>query len=668
VTSLTTIMDVRQVEDNLEIGPLVDGASIPDTPQGLESLKRYALGKEMYRGRIVSEDGKATLIVCQLQEQADKTVAAAGIKDIVAKAALPEKVFYAGLPFQLLEINGIVRTDLVRLVPFAAVLILLALFFSFRSARGVVLPLLCTVMSGVWALGIMTALGVSFSLLTNIIPVVLLAVGNAYGIHVISRFEEDALKSPAPLKEVASSSLPKVIVPVLLAAVTTIAGFISFIFGSYLTMIRQFGIFSSLGIFFALVLALTFVPAVLSFLKPRMPRKERAASGPAAWKDLWILKVLRGAALNHSGWVLGVGAVLFIVAAVGLPFMRREVDILSYFKRTTDICKAEEVMKRQFGGSIPLQILVQGDLKDPRVLREMKDFETYLKGLTLLRNVNSIVDLVEEMSFLIDGRRAIPSSSGEVSNLWFLMEGGQGMSQLVNDDATEGIIQATVANQNSRETAALVKALRSYIDGHESPDVRFQFAGIVSVYNTLDKTLLTSQISSLAISLVLIYLCNVLLLGSFVGGLLGMMPIAFTLVALLGSMGLFGIPLDIATVLIGSISMGIGIDYSIHFMNRFRLEYALTGDRTKALSTTVTTTGRAILVNVVTVALGFLTLAFGSFIPLQRFGILIAITMLSSGMGALLLLPALMQVSPGFAFRNLAGHIEAPARRERRET
>jgi predicted RND superfamily exporter protein len=155
------------------------------------------------------------------------------------------------------------------------------------------------------------------------------------------------------------------------------------------------------------------------------------------------------------------------------------------------------------------------------------------------------------------------------------------------------------------------------------------------------------------------FACNLLLLGSVSGALIGLVPIIFTLFVLFGLMGATGIPLDIATVLIGSISLGMGVDYSIHFLSRYRRELANGRPRDEALVETLRTTGRAITINVVTVSVGFVALVFGGLIPLQRFGLLIPVTMISSGLAALTLLPAIMFLVPAGATRRAVQRVRA---------
>jgi hypothetical protein len=164
--------------------------------------------------------------------------------------------------------------------------------------------------------------------------------------------------------------------------------------------------------------------------------------------------------------------------------------------------------------------------------------------------------------------------------------------------------------------------------------------GMALIYSHLDKSLLDSQVQSFAIALVFIFLLLSFQLRSLTGGLLGLIPIVLTVVLVFGIMGFTGIPLDVATVLVASIALGIGIDYSIHFSIRFKSYYHGPSTARQAMDDTLRTTGKAIIINVLAVTMGFITTCFAELVPLQRFGLLVAITMIGSGLGALTLLPA----------------------------
>jgi predicted RND superfamily exporter protein len=642
VTSLINIIDIKKGDEGIEVGQLIDEYNLPQTDAELQKLKYYVLSREMYQGHIVSDDAKTTLIICRLQSNIDQIKTVRKIKSVAQSINFNGKIYYAGVPFQVMEINDIIRSDLLILIPIVCLLIAGFLFFSFRSAMGVIIPMLSVLISIILTLGVMSILKIPLTIISNIIPVILVTCGSAYSIHILSKFYEDRFSGIDKLAQ-AQKSLKDVGIPVLLAAVTTIAGFISFVFGSYLTMIKQFGIFSAIGILFALIVSVTFVPALLTVFpdpkvkiqKPNDNTKEKPTRiGFTARLTQLILK-------NRIAIIVST-IIIVVLAIIGIPRIKRETDMLDYFRAKSSIRMTEQIMKNKFGGSVPLQILVQGDIQDPKVLNEMKKLEDFLTTHPEVHNPQSIADLIEEMSYVIGEGKIVPESREKVTNLWFLLDGEEIMTQFVNQDKSEAVIQAMVAGFATKHGKELLKNIQQYIGRVDTTTCKFFMTGSPLIYNHLDKSILISQIESLVIAIVLVYICLAVLLHSAIGGLIGLVPITFTLFVIFGFMGFTGMPLDVATVLVGSVSIGVGIDYSIHFVSRFRKEIKQGRNKFDALEETLKTTGKAILINVLTVTIGFLVLMLAKLIPLQRFGILVAITMISSGLGAITILPIII--------------------------
>jgi predicted RND superfamily exporter protein len=635
VISITNVVDIKEDEYGMEISKLIDEYDIPQTQEELSQLKAYTLSKDMYRGRLVSQDATATLMICLLREGVDKIATVKELRGIVSQEKIEEQVYFGGYPFLMLDISDAILDDLKVLVPLVSLIIILTLYFSFRTARGVIVPLLSVVVSIIWTLGIMGLFKVPLTLVSDVIPVILMAVGSAYGIHVISKFNE----VPGTDREY-KVALREVAGPVSLAAITTVGGFLSFVFNSYLTMIRDFGIFSSLGIILALLVSLTLVPAVLSLL----PQKGEGTLGGE--RKGFIDRLVDGLCkwvILRKNLIIALSLIIVVLSILGMPKITRNVDILDYFRSGTKVRSAEEILKDKFGGSTLLQILVKGDIQDPNVLKKMKELEDYLVSRGDINNVQSIVGLIEEMSYALGEGRAIPDSREKVGNLWFLLEGEETMEQMVTSNRDEALIQATISSGlNTERIHELVNGIEEKIDGLTGPDVSFIQTGMPTIHRDLDVSIMLSQVQSIVITLSFVFICLLFLFRSVTGGIVGLIPITFTLLVIYGVMGHFGIPQDIATVLVGSISMGIGIDYSIHFVNRFIKESKGAKNSAEAVERTIKTTGKAITINVLTVTTGFLVLGLASLVPLQRFGLLVALTMLSSGFSAMTLLPAIL--------------------------
>ncbi len=841
VTSLTDILDIRGVAGGLEVGRLIDKNNIPRNPDELKRIREYTLSKDMYNGRIVSPDGRITIIIARIQQKADKQAVAQEIQRIARQEARGYRLYFSGLPMQMIEINNIILRDMFRLVPVVVLVLVLVLYFSFRTIRGVVLPLVTVLISTTWAMGLMVMAGVELSIISNIMPVVLIAVGSAYGIHMIARYKEEVLHCQEMARCI-RDALAEVGVPIILAGLTTLIGFFSFV-GSYLTSVTHFGIFTGIGVLFALLVSITFLPAVLSYLKP--PRVKRSREGEESHFVVHLMDRLASFVLQREKLIVGSSVVIILFAVIGLPRLHREVNMLEYFPKDTDIRIAEDMMEKNFGGSYQVQIVVKGDLKNPFVLKEMRRLEKYLRNVPDVSKPQSVADLICEMNRVMNGHYTIPDTREGVANLWFFIESEPVMEQFVNADATEGIIQASQASWDTGEilravnrinailhrqmdtTLVAVSAappLRDFLTtriveailqdarfrGKELPDslqlhntvsalwtveqvsfsrqtldslhhrlreffadeseveieserrmeqvvratvrelsrgtlppekvlenilhrfvprsplnddqaiaetayslqvilrefylqekirqatervlalfpetlrnnpdfrddvrddlwllnehhvavparfarqlglsgdsvsVSYVQTGMPVIFTRLDESLVKSQVQSLAIAFVLVSIILMVQLRSVTGGLLAVSPIALTVLLNFALMAYLNVGLDNATMMIASIAIGIGIDYSIHFSNRFKEELHANGDRTRALDVTLRTTGRAILINAASVALGFIVLLFARLVPLRHFGWLTATTMIFSAAGAITFLPAVILLS-----------------------
>ncbi|MBI4646002.1 MAG: MMPL family transporter [Bacteroidia bacterium] len=448
VTSLTNVIDIKNTDGGIEIGKLFDEYKLPDTKQKLDSLKTYLFSKKMYKGTVVSEDGTATLIMFTLLHDADKQAVAREVKNKVVALNLPEKLYFGGLPMMMNDVSDLIMADIIWLLPIVFVLIAFVLLLSFRSAKGIILPLLIAVISVIWTLGIMVLTGFELTMISNDIPIILLAVGSAYTIHVINRinqtFDDDR-------KKAIIKALTYIILPVFLAAITTAIGFVSFIFGSYLTIIRDFGLFTAIGVAFSFLLSITFVPAVVSALSIYKNRKvEKSKPIKKSILSDYILKPLVALLFKHLKYTLTFWSVLILLSIGGMFFIKTSVNMADYFKKDNPTRVSEDVMQKKFGGSMPVFISFKGDMQSPDVLKTMIKTEDYMKQYPDISTAQSIADLIEEMNDVMGEGKKIPDEKVKIEQLWFLLDGQDIMPQLVTDNLDEGIIQSKFASVDSK--------------------------------------------------------------------------------------------------------------------------------------------------------------------------------------------------------------------------
>lgn len=239
VTSLTNILDFGVVGDGFQVNPLINMHKLPDTQQGIDSLRQIVVSNKMYRGNLVSADGSAGIVMFKFSAGSDDGAVVKEVKKAIGKLPLHEKVYYAGGPFVTAMISRLISGDLLFLIPITFLVISIILYLSFHSLQGIVLPMLTAAMAIIWALGSMPLMGLDMSMVSNNIPIILMAVGSAYTIHVLNRINQCREKD---YRKAVREALGHIFIPVSLAALTTMIGFISFIFGAYLKMIRDFGL------------------------------------------------------------------------------------------------------------------------------------------------------------------------------------------------------------------------------------------------------------------------------------------------------------------------------------------------------------------------------------------------------------------------------------------
>ncbi len=638
--SLTNVTEIRGGEEGLQIGKLVDPYDLPDTSSELEDLRKRVYDKGTYTGTMISEDGTATVIIFTLAEGSDVKTVARDIKQKTIALNLPEKIYFSGSPMMATHISDVMIADLKRLIPIAFVLIILILFLGFRSARGVIFPLLTTVIAIVWTIGLMALAGFEMSMISSDIPIILLAVCTAYTIHVMNKINQEREKNwqKATLK-----GLKYIILPVFLVALTTAIGFLSFVFGTYLNMIRDFGIFTALGTLFAFLLSIFFVPAIISLfpstIKTTYTLDDRIKK---SYLSENYLDPLHALLFKHPKYILASWGILLLISLAGIFFIQRSVDVKDYFRKNDPTRQAEEIMAKQFGGSKPIFVRFEGNMQNPDVLKTMIRTEEFMKESPWVNSTQSIADLIAQLNYALGNDRSIPDDQAMIEQLWFMLEGNELLRQFVTEELDKGIIISRFTSPDIKDKKEFGEKMRQFIHANSTPDCNIQITGMPFVDVTMDRSLINGQLKSVTVVVICVIIILSLILRSFWNGLFASIPIVAATLLLFGIMGFTGISLNIATVLVAAVAVGDGIGYSIHVISYFNHARKQGKDVRNALHDTILISGKAIVINVLSVAAGFLVLIFSNFVPLQHFGLLMAISMVGSSQGAMTLLPVIL--------------------------
>lgn len=617
--------------------------SVPETAEEIEAYRARVMSDRNVLGNLIAEDGTAGAILITPTHGVDEPTLVAEIRAICADYEGPEEIFIGGDPVLFATVSETMTRDISHLIPYVLVVLAVVLFLMFRTLRGVALPLLVVFLATLWAIGTMALFDQPMTPFAVIMPVMLLAIGAADGIHILNAYNELAASGIRDRRQLVLRTMKKMAAPVVLTSLTTAGGFLALL-SAFMWPQRSMGAITAVGVLYAMILSLTLVPALLAQL--RVP-KERRRKG-VAFTDSTVSRVLGWWARKVASrrWsVLAVSVLLLVAFAVVIPRVSVETQLTEFLGPGNPVVQAGEVLDEHFGGSHQMGIDIRtgrpNGLKDPALLKEIVALQDYLLSQPQVGQVSSFAKVVMQLNETVHSSDpayyAVPDDPRLVSQL-MLLHGGD-LGNLALRDYSRGEVVARIGDLSSKETEALVLDVQSYLDEHFPDSVETSIVGAVSVYASLIPKLTQSAISSLFISLGAAVFFMILLMRSVGAGLLGALPLVFALVFAYGAMFYAGLALDVATVLLGSIAVGIGIDYSIHFIGRLREERKRQESPEMAYEVTMRTTGKGIAFNAVALTLSFAVLLLSEFRGNASFGWLVMLTMMVSAAGALTVVP-----------------------------
>jgi len=658
VTAPLNAQLIEATQDSLIVGPAAPDEQAPRTEAEIAAYRQRILGDDNYRNLLVSSDGRVAGLYVAYGADADAPAVTRRVVDLVdeTSAALGDEFDLAitGLDYMSLAMSEAMGSDLALLLPIVLAMIVIVLFSSFRSVRGVVLPLLVVALSIVWTFGLTAWLGVPVTVISFVLPILLLAIGIAYGIHILSHANERLLEG-RDRRAAVKAAMAHINAPVLMAGLTTVAGFMA-LTTSFMPVLSQFGFVSAIGVVLAMSLSLVLIPAILSLLPP--PKRQPSGDGGRLGRGLARWGRIVG---THGRWVLLGTLVLIAAFCVGVPRMAVDSSVTAFLGDDNPAVVGMRVMEDHLSGSE--QILIEVDtkrrdgLKDPLVLAEMLDLEAFLDKLGI-RKTTSLTGLVEGLNRKFHGDdeayERIPDDRRLISQLLLLFsfQGGD-LGGLALGDFSAGEIIGIYPNVSAGEQAEIVRSVQAYLNEEFGVEIEgglsAEMVGSTQLSQRMTSQLMMSQLVSLAVAVVIASAVVAMLMRSIVAGLIAIIPLVSTLVVNFGMMGIGGVSLNIATGIIASITIGIGIDYAIHFVSRYRNEIHAGRDRVDAGVETMRTAGKAILFNAVSVIAGFIVLSASSFLGLAQFGQLISLSMAVSAFSALTVIPAIfVQWQPRF--------------------
>ena len=633
-----------------QVGAMIVDATIrriPNTIEKREMLREEIRNNELVYSVLVSEDFRLTSIIATLEPEAIDDEIVIAIEEVLQANPGPEKTYIGGLPYIKANVAMEMAKEFKLLMIIGMGIMLVMLYFFFREIRGVLLPFAVVIMSILFAMGLMPMVGWQMSIITLLLPIMLIAIANDYGIHMMAKYQEyNTQGNNLSIDSMARGIYTSLRSPIILTGITTIAGLLCLL-SHKMVPARQMGVIAAAGIGFALLLSLVFIPAALSIIGKSKPVLSEDPD-----KHTLIDRILRyfGKMVSvHPRKIIAVAVVIVLISGGGIFMLRVDTNLENFFPDKHPVRISSQIINESFGGSQNISILVEGDIFDPEVMRRIDRYELELKKNPAVGNVMSIAGVIREISKALNDKGdpyydRIPDTRNAIAQYMelYLMSGDpDDLERIVDFEFRRAQVMVRI-NDGSNDALKSVLADIQTLTGENDNTTRIGGYGLVAA--DLADLVVQGQIMSLTIALLVVIILLSSLFRSVSAGLLGSIPLALAMIILFGWMGYLGIRLDIATALLSSIMIGVGVDYTIHFLWRYKSERGEGLEPAKAVMKTLTTTGRGISFNAFSVILGFCALPFSVFSPIRYFGFLVMVSIFTCLIGALVIIPSLVLI------------------------
>ncbi|MEA2042927.1 MAG: MMPL family transporter [Bacteroidota bacterium] len=650
VTSLYTADNIIGSELGMDVKRFYK--RVPKSPENLKTLQENVRNNEMVYGRIVSENEKVTVVIAEINDTIFSQEFYNEILELTASFETEDiKVHVAGRPIVEGTLALLNPADMKRMVPIVLLVITLVLFVMLRSVKSTLLTIAVVFFSTLWAFGSMALFNIPIYAVSTMMPVMLIAIGVADGIHLYSHLQLFLQKNPnAAKKEAATDMLKNMWKPVIMTSITTAVGFISLL-TSQVYPIKYFGIFTAFGVLTAMLFSLTLIPAgIMIFGLPKIKKIKNTSDEKQNFASRFA-----GAIIKRKSISIIATALIIVVSVIGLQKVWINSSFLDKFEEDSDISLTDKFINKNFGGTTSLNLILDaGDnknaFKSPEVLKLVNTMQSKVENeLQLVGNSFSLTDYVTRMNKVMNADKeefnVIPDTKEMVAQYLLLYEMSgdpENLNKVVDYDYQKLNVTFQLKSDNSKAINSTIKIIESFEEDFKKHEITIKYAG--SGYKGLVFTdlILEGQILSLILSIIIVIILLSFMFKNIRIGLIGAVPILITALISFGVMGFLNIPLSTTTALLSSIAIGIGIDYAVHFIEQYRINAKKTQDKILTAQKTMVHSGRAILFNAVVVIAGFMVLLFSVFPPNRALGALVSLNMFTSFAGTLTIMLVLL--------------------------
>lgn len=636
INSLANVPFARSTKDGASLEKLV-----PDNADAarLAEARVMAASDRLYQDFVISKDARTaalTILLNQKLPTSNRHKIVATIYSLVKSSGFSQS-WLAGDPFSQWRGTIAIKRDLKVFLPLNLLFIAFILWLCFRSLAAVILPLVSIALGLVWLLGLMGWMQAPFTIIALMLPTLMLAIGCSYMIHVLNQIGIDACR-----KRTIKESLRFISLPVIVSAVTIIAGFLSLAFTG-IPAVRETAIYAAVGAGFTMILSLTFLPASLILFSGSVEKLRAGLEGR-------MVRML----VNSGRWAVTRQTFLYVITAVivvfsifGILRIVIDIDYFHFFKPQSETSIGLAEIGKRLAGAVSLEIIVEGNqsgaLESPAILKQIADFQAWAEShVDGVDRTLAVTDFIRHANRAFNHNAAqhytVPDNPDVIQEL--LSERRQ-LRPFISEDGKRARIVFRTRLSGSSAMSQAIHTLEQ--KGREMiPGQRVFATGTLVLLNRTSDFIGQDQRNSIAIALITIFAVLALLFRSWRMGLTALFPNLIPVLFFFGFMGWRGIPLNLTTSLVASVVLGLAVDNAVQFIVRFRRVRPDCASTQEAIIESLRLSGRPIIYANVALIAAFAIFAFSTFQPIESFGLLSAVTILGCLIEDLVLLPARM--------------------------
>ncbi len=647
------------------------------------------LNSPVFKNFVISEDGKTSGIIVYIKpNKVDKQIKTEReleafkdkikkerhqnileIREVIKNHNQNNQIYLGGIPMIADDMMTFIKNDIVTFGIGVLLFIILTLWYVFRKIIWIIIPICSCFFSVTFMVGLLGLVGWKVTVISSNFIALMLILTMAMNIHMSTRFLQLYKHFPGKKKfEILILTTRKMIWPIFYTALTTICAFMSLIF-SGIKPIIDFGWMMTFGLITSLIITFTLLPTLLSLV----PNSNVAL---AKEKNSKITSYLGISAVKNKNYIFGITGIIIFLSILGISKLEVENSFINYFDKNTEIYKGMKLIDEKLGGTTPLEVILKFPKDEDEETDSKNDWgdedendnkywftkdkinkitrvHNYLDDIDAVGKVLSFSSIIEVATKLNNNK---PLGTLEMGVLY----------TKIPDNIKKEIVDPYISIKNSEARISL--RIKDSLDGLRRNDLinqinfdlenklniskdEFKLGGVLILFNNLLQSLFKSQILTLGFVMVGIFIMFLILFRNIKISLIGVIPNFIAAFFILGIIGLAGIPLDMMTITIAAITIGIAVDNSIHYIYRFREELTKIKDYNKTLKYCHSTVGVAILNTSITIVFGFSILVLSNFIPTIYFGVFTGIAMLLAMISVLTLLPSLLLVLKPFEIK-----------------